>query len=155
MNVTVMSRKNAIRYCGQKNPEPTVMISISDSRMAYDDEPFASTENGIVDILRLSFSDADGKGLDVYGNPVEESDLMTDEDARNVAAFVDAHRDVRILVHCDAGISRSAGVAAAILKYYTGDDSKIFKGGWYYPNMWCYRKTLNALTSPIGAAARD
>jgi len=145
MNVTIMSRKNAVRYCGQKNPEPSVMISISDPRMAYDDKPYTSVENKIIDILRLSFSDADGKGLDVYGNPVDESDLMTDEDAARVAAFVEAHQDVFVLVHCDAGISRSAGVAAAILKYYTGDDSQVFRSGRHYPNMWCYRKTLNAL----------
>jgi len=145
MNVTVMSRRNAVLYCGQKNPDKSVMISISDPRMVYNDEPFISEDNGITDMLKLSFSDADGKGLDVYGNPVEESDLMTDEDARKVAAFVYAHQDVYILVHCDAGISRSAGVAAAILKHFTGDDSAVFNSGRHYPNMWCYRKTLNAL----------
>lgn len=145
MNVTVMSRHNAVRYCGQNNPDSSVMISISDPRMVYDSEPFITEENKILDILRLSFSDADGKGLDVYGNPVEESDLMTDEDAKKVAEFVEAHQDIFILVHCDAGISRSAGVAAAILKHYTGDDSKVFQSGRHYPNMWCYRKTLNAL----------
>ena len=145
MNVTVMSRKNAIAYCKQKNPEDSVMISISDPRLAYMDEPFRSDENKVTDILRLCFADADGAGLDVYGNSVEESDLMTDEDARMVAEFVNRHQDVYILVHCDAGISRSAGVAAAILKHYTGDDRQIFKSSRHYPNMWCYRKTLNAL----------
>ena len=145
MNVTVMNRKNAVQYSKQKNSEHTVMISISDPRMIYESEAIVNKENGILDILRLSFSDADHKGLDVYGNYVDESDLMTDEDARKVADFVQKYTDVTILVHCDAGISRSAGVAAAILKYYTGEDSKVFKSGRYYPNMWCYRKTLNAL----------
>jgi len=140
-----MSRRNAVLYCGQKNSQKTVMISISDPRMVYNDEPFISEDNGITDMLKLSFSDADGKGLDVYGNPVEESDLMTDEDARKVAAFAYAHQHVYILVHCDAGISRSAGVAAAILKHFTGDDGAVFNSGRYFPNMWCYRKTLNAL----------
>ena len=149
MNVTVMSRRNAVLYCGQKNSDKSVMTSISDPRMVYDGEPFVSEENGILDILRLSFSDADGEGLDVYGNCVDESDLMTDEDARKVAAFVEAHRDVYILVHCDAGISRSAGVAAAILKHYTGDDRQVFRSGRHYPNMWCYCKTLNALHALI------
>ncbi len=147
LKVTVMSRRNAVLYCGQKNPDKSVMISISDPRMVYDSEPFASPANGIIDILHLSFSDADSEGLDVYGNCVDESDLMTDEDARRVAEFVEAHKDAFILVHCDAGISRSAGVAAAILKHYTGDDSRVFKSGRHYPNMWCYRKTLNALHS--------
>ncbi len=106
MNVTVMGRRNAVLYCGQKNPDKSVMISISDPRMVYDSEPFVSAENGILAILPLSFSDADGEGLDVYGNCVDESNLMTDEDARKVAEFVEAHRDVYIPVHCDARAGR-------------------------------------------------
>lgn len=145
MNVTMMSRKNAITYCKQKNPEESVMISISDPRQTYLDDPICSDENKVVDILRLCFADADGEGLDVYGNSVTESDLMTDEDARMVAEFVNKHQDVYILVHCDAGASRSAGIAGAILKYYTGDDSQIFRSSRLCPNMWCYRKTLHAL----------
>lgn len=51
MNVTVMSRRNAVLYCGQKNSDKSVMISISDPRMVYDDEPFVSEENGILEVL--------------------------------------------------------------------------------------------------------
>ena len=81
----------------------------------------------------------------MYGRETDISDLMTDDDAKRVADFVCDHGDTKIIVHCDAGISRSAGVAAAILKYLTDDDSAIFDSHRYHPNMWCYRKTLNAL----------
>lgn len=47
------------------------------------------------------------------------------------------------IVHCDAGISRSSGVAAAILKAKTGDDSQIFNNPKYRPNMRCYRIVLD------------
>lgn len=50
-----------------------------------------------------------------------------------------------IVVHCEAGISRSAGVAAAILKWWIGDDSPIFDNNYYRLNMRCYRMVLNAL----------
>jgi predicted protein tyrosine phosphatase len=48
-----------------------------------------------------------------------------------------------LIVHCEAGISRSSGVAAAILKYKTGDDSFIFENKSYVPNMKCYRMILD------------
>lgn len=70
---------------------------------------------------------------------------MTDDDAKKVSSFVKRHPNTDIIVHCDAGISRSAGVAAAIMKWSTGDDTPIFNSWHYHPNMWAYRKTLNAL----------
>lgn len=52
-----------------------------------------------------------------------------------------------MLVHCEAGISRSAGVAAAaaISKYLDQDDLTIFNSHSYYPNFLCYYYVLEAL----------
>ena len=141
--IEVMSRAMAMRYCMRPHTEEAVMISISDPRMNYYAEPFISETNKLIDILRLSFSDADAPGLDVYGNAVAVDDLMTDDDARTVTDFVRKYRDKNIIVHCDAGISRSAGIAAGILKLFTGDDFQIFDNPYYHPNMWCYRKILD------------
>ena len=47
-------------------------------------------------------------------------------------------------MHCEAGQSRSAGVAAAIMKYLYNNDTDIFNNRYYKPNMLCYRKVLNA-----------
>lgn len=43
----------------------------------------------------------------------------------------------------EAGVSRSAGVAAAIGKYLNGDDMFIFGAPRFSPNITCYRKVLN------------
>ena len=48
-----------------------------------------------------------------------------------------------LYVNCAAGISRSAGVAAAISKFYTGDDERFYKE--YIPNRYVYMKVLEAL----------
>ena len=48
-----------------------------------------------------------------------------------------------LYVNCAAGISRSAGVAAAISKFYTGDDNKFYKA--YVPNRYVYMRVLEAL----------
>lgn len=145
MNVTVMSRKDAVRYCYQKHERDTVMISISDPCMEYGSAPFSTAENRVRHILRLSFHDADRPGLDVYRRSVELSDLMADEDAWAIRELLHRFPHTDVIVHCDAGISRSSGVAAAILKFYTGSDREIFNSRKYLPNMWCYRKTLEAL----------
>ena len=145
MEVYVMSRKAAVEYCRGRHRQPSVIISISDPSLEYDEAPFRTEENRVEDILPLCFSDADGPGKDVYGLDVEEADLMQDEDARRVARFVLENRDKRIIVHCDAGISRSAGVGAAIVNYFTGDARRFFESGQYEPNMWCFSKVMTAL----------
>lgn len=143
MSVFVMNRQEAIRYCHKKNSKESAIISISDPYNFYTSQVFRSKENKVVDILRLYFCDADRVGVDVYGRKVTEDSLMNDYDAQKVCDFVKANDNVDIIVHCDAGISRSAGVAAAIMKYLTGSDMEIFKNGKYQPNMWCYRKVLS------------
>lgn len=45
-----------------------------------------------------------------------------------------------IICQCEAGISRSAGVAGALSKVLNKDDSKIFED--YCPNMLVYRTVL-------------
>lgn len=69
------------------------------------------------------------------------------EDAKNIAIFVMANKNngKNFIIQCDAGISRSAGVAAALMKYFNEDDSPIFNNPQYCPNMRCYRMVLEAL----------
>ena len=145
MKITVMSRAEAVLYCYFPHTESTRIISISDPRMQYTNKLFCSPENKVVSILRLWFADADQPGRDVYCHDTDYHDMMSDEDAARLADFVFSDPTIPLIVHCDAGISRSAGVAAAILKHFTGDDSLIFDNPKYQPNMWCYRKTLNTL----------
>ena len=145
MEILAMSRARAIQYCQMKHRHSSVIISISDPNMDYSSGPFITPENHIEAILPLCFCDADRPGTDVYGNETDGSDLMSDDDARKVALFVRGRMTDRIIVHCDAGISRSGGVAAAIAKWMLNDDSEFFYSGQYRPNMWCYRKTLTAL----------
>lgn len=145
MEILAMSRTRAIQYCQMAHRRSSVMVSISDPNMVYSSSPYTTKENRVEAILSLCFCDADRPGVDVYGNETDGSDLMSDDDAWKVATFVTEHMTDRIIVHCDAGISRSGGVAAAIAKWMLNDDHEFFCSGQYRPNMWCYRKTLTAL----------
>lgn len=147
MNVTVMSRDSAVRYCNEYHNKPVIMISVSDPYIAYHSEPFCSERNKVIAIQPLFFTDADKPGKDVYDREVTETDLITEADAQLVKQLLCRYPDMDVIVHCDAGISRSSGIAAAILKASTGDDSQIFNSPKYRPNMRCYKMVLDELMS--------
>ena len=140
--ICVMSRRVASEYAHGKaffdnyTYKPSVIVSISDM---WDNPPSLpkTTTNKIKDILTLQFEDTE----------LVSEDGITDDDAKQIAMFVDKYfgNIDMIVVHCEAGVSRSAGCAAAIMKFYRNDDSPIFDNGHYVPNMLVYRKVLNAL----------
>jgi predicted protein tyrosine phosphatase len=78
---------------------------------------------------------------------------MTSAQAREIAEFVRARLDqVELLVvQCDAGISRSAGVAAALSYWIEGTDQFFFDH--YVPNRHVRRQLLEALLA--GETASD
>ncbi|MGH7857977.1 MAG: hypothetical protein ACREQY_11670 [Candidatus Binatia bacterium] len=88
-------------------------------------------------ILRLSFHDRDR--LDT-----PETELFTAEHARRILGFVDGiHGTIdALVVHCEAGISRSAAVAAALSRALFGEDRFFFDH--YAPNRLVYATLLRA-----------
>jgi len=68
--------------------------------------------------------------------------LFGKKDARHILAFVEKYaNDINLIaVNCEAGISRSAGVAGALSKILNNDDSYYFKH--YLPNSLVYRLIL-------------
>lgn len=74
--------------------------------------------------------------------------LMTDAQADTLVNLVMANsKKAKLIVcQCDGGMSRSAGMAAAFTLIFNGrgEDTGIFRKKC--PNMWVYRKILNAFT---------
>jgi predicted protein tyrosine phosphatase len=127
---------------------PHAIISITDPKQDFPE--FKENANRIA-VLSLVFYDIDFSKKIIADDESEIRriygfGLFTDEQADEIVDFVGEHKDKikLLLVHCEAGVSRSAGVAGAILKATTGSDEKIFKDRRYLPNMWVYRKVLNA-----------
>lgn len=135
MEIVVKSRYKAHKDSFADIIPKTAIISINTPEDKFN--TFAKRKD-IVDVLYLSFHDIgmrDAKGIQ-----------MTEADALKVVDFVFKCTDLgveELWVHCDAGISRSSGVAAAILKYLTGDDKRIFNNPRYCPNLICYRLVLD------------
>ena len=132
MNYTVLSRSKAKALSYHRLSKPTVIISITD--LDSDKVLFAKNEQ-IKGVIRLSFDDVDANS---FGS-------MTCDDADRIVAFcLKWLPKTDLIVHCEAGVSRSAGVCAAIMKWYEGSDTMIFNNPYFRPNMHCYRKVLNA-----------
>ena len=135
MKIKIMSRYDAIRYCYAPHTESSAIISISTPGIVYSNKPFINNTNEVKHILRLYFTDDD---VEPY--------CMQESEAIEICTFLETYKNVDILiVHCDAGVSRSAAIAAAIMKTQTGDDSSVFDNPLHSPNMHCYRLMLNQL----------
>ena len=96
-------------------------------------------------ILRLAFHDVDVAPSDLDDKLKSQIRLYSAEDARRVAAFVKAWT-VNFVVHCDAGISRSQGMANAIGDHLDVDVKHARAGA---PNRLVYKLTWDALRPAI------
>lgn len=133
LKFTVLNRKKAITY---QPSSSAILIGIA---TPYNpNRPHPPYYGTYKDILKLKFHDIDREEPEVAGNfynPV----FFSKEDAQTILKFVDKwiNQVEEIVVHCDAGRSRSAGVAAALSKIYTGNDMRFFRE--FTPNMHIYR----------------
>ena len=116
---------------------PYIMIRVTGPGAVFKEIADTELSRGV---LMLQFHDLDTlTGEDKY-----DKFLFTENDADQILDFVAAHPEAElIIVHCDAGVSRSAGIAAALSKVLTGSDVKIFNSKLYQPNMHIYRTILN------------
>lgn len=142
--IVVMNRELAKKYSFRTDIPKTIIISISDANQAAN--IFYPNDN-IVDVLRLNFDDVD----------TNSKNAMQPSTAKIIISFVNRYiNDIdQIVVHCGAGISRSAGIAAALMFIINGDDRTIFENGRYHPNMLCYKLMLNAYFGTYDCTAID
>ena len=128
MIIEVRSRKQAKLFTHEK---PWAAISIC----TYEDWPNLNDENR-VGLLRLSFKDT---------NWPDQEGAMTDGQADKIVDFVDeilGEIDA-LLIHCEAGLSRSPATAAAIVALW-GDGDTDYYFTHYLPNTLVYNKILKA-----------
>ena len=132
MDVLVMSRQSMESFHGIGDMK-YVIISITDEY-----EPEANIPDNALckDILRLQFSDIE-KNTDKYH-------AIYKFQAKDIASFVFKYHDKidLLVVHCEAGISRSAGCAMAIEEWYW---KKSVGNKYPLANRTVYRMVYDAL----------
>ena len=114
-------------------------------------DPKVVTNDNTEALFFVAFHDLDGEPSVATSLAFGPIVLFDDQMAKNIVAFINTFEEIdTIIVHCDAGQSRSAGVAAAIAKFFNGNDDQFFSGGGMYgsprytPNRLVYRKVLRA-----------
>lgn len=132
----IMSRDCCERYYRQRHERSSIIISIKSSWDRVLPSLPMNENNNVKHILSLSFDDFEFEQMPQYCMKYEDGDKIVD--------FVNQYYDEAdlIIVHCDGGISRSAGVAAAIMRVKEGFDDPIFDSRRKHPNMTCYLRTL-------------
>ncbi len=119
MEVFVYSRAAVERVAPHDVPHLIVSITSASNDVAR--LPIGPESRGV---LRLTFLDVDG----------DDPDAFMPQHADLIWQLVDAYPDVhRLVVHCDAGVSRSPAVAVAVLEDRGGDPMPLFDR--YMPNM--------------------
>lgn len=130
--IRVMSRERAVRYSYNDHPN-ALMISIRDTDQPI---PFFNKNNMVVHYFE--FDDVEDGSTAIHGKPISK------EQANHIAEVVKNEDYDCIVVHCGAGVSRSAGVATAIGIALNNDDSFVFNDGRFNPNCTCYKKVMEA-----------
>ena len=108
-------------------------------------------------ILFMAFPDLDEnyRALPPSAKRYNDGELFTPAQAKEILSFVNRHKDEiqSIIVQCEGGMSRSAGVAAALSKIMNDDDARFFKGKT--PNMLVYSTILREAFGPIAEGEED
>ena len=119
MKIKSLSRKEAIKY---RPTSRTLMISIQD----YEKKclPFKERTNHITrryykDIMFLYFDDINTEDI---RNSMSAATAFTKEDAIQIINFLEKHYAQNdfdeIIIHCEAGMSRSHAIALFIAKHF-------------------------------------
>ena len=105
-------------------------------------------------LLELSFDDISSES-DVFNDSRRMAlNLYSKEQAEQLADFVYEHKNEteNIICQCRWGYSRSAAVAAALKEHFYNDGMEIILDERYYPNIYVFRQTLQALNRISGKA---
>lgn len=145
MEFIVLSRDKAKTYECDK---PHIYISV---KCPYDSEGWAKLPDNPnrMQTLLLAFDDWDDYQkhkltTEFKNNPrVGEMVFFSNDHAKSIVGLVQEYQKKveAIVCQCDAGISRSAGIAAALSKCIVGHDMQFFER--YHPNRRVYRMILN------------
>ena len=138
MKVVVLNRIGMSKF---SNDSPFVVISINDPGESM---PPLEYDRNRIDILPLYVHDIDSVNLEEKGYV-----LFNKSHAEDIIEFSERYKDKvnTIVVHCGAGISRSAGVGAALLRIYNGSDEEIFGSSRYIPNRHIYNTIIIEIKS--------
>ncbi len=140
MEVKIVSREEIIKLAKTPFEDGVALISVYDT----DDVPPRLIYKPKYTLF-MAFDD-------IYADEMDEVDLsffkpFNEKMAKRMADFIKLHKDKvdTFICQCQFGQSRSAGIAAAIKKYFDNDEQAIFNDDRYSPNKKVYDLLLSVL----------
>lgn len=136
MKVSILSKSELFNLIEKKElTSNSVVVSFADEKDDFLDFPDK------VDVLKVVFYD-----IKPSSTVKEHYDKLLPE-AKEIAVFVNESikEGKDIICQCDYGISRSAGLAAAILERYAHRGIDVFANYKYTPNQFVYNKVYKEL----------
>ena len=137
MKIEVRSKEKAAKFSSDK---PWAAIQVATREGTWPDLKLENRKG----VLRLFFPDYSfltGNLEKAY--PDLKGKLFDENFAQRIFNFVESQSVETLLVHCEAGISRSPAIAAAIGKIYQGEDAKKwFRTDPYRPNILVYHTMI-------------
>jgi predicted protein tyrosine phosphatase len=140
MQFSVLSR-GEVEYLPNDVAVPHIIISITNPGTA---PARVRMNDNTLQVLRLEFEDMEDNPN--YRTTVDIK-LFNRRQAQQIKRLVENVDPEMVVVHCEAGISRSAAVAAALSKHYNGDDSGLWTSPRYNPNKLVYNVLLDVLNN--------
>ncbi len=135
MKVSIYSRSEMERLIEKGIPSNTAIVSFSDP----EDDPVEFPKG--TDVLNIVF-------YDVRPHSVTREQIQSLlPEAKQIAEYLFQKKNEGkdIICQCDYGISRSAGLAAAILQRWGKNGIEVFADYRYSPNQIVYHKVLEEL----------
>lgn len=128
-NIDIKSKQQCIIFSTRDLKEDCVIISIN----CPGETTKIFNNKNILDICTLQFDDIEEQ--------IDDLVLMTNEQAKKIKIFIDKYKDKvnNIVIHCAAGISRSAAVGCVIARYLNKTDDYLWQTGNFTPNKHVYR----------------
>jgi len=143
--IYIMSKNDVESFTFQRNRK-YLIISISGYYEPLANFSISVLYNDDITIKFFLFDDVDKetKFYDLENNQYHYLIPMRKDQANDIANLIKKYYNQMdyVIVHCNAGISRSAGVVGAICKYLWNDDSEVFNDKWFKPNMRVYNLLL-------------
>lgn len=120
-----------------------ILISINSYRKEPVNLEYVKSCPACIGILPVMFDDiGHNRVKTIVDNQLNEYKIFSDSDAQDILNFINCNiASIKsIIIHCEAGISRSQGVAASLSKIFRSKDDIFFEK--YCPNMLVYTKML-------------
>lgn len=136
MKISIYSRSTIQRMIDHHEiNENMAIISFADTKDDFIEFPKNTN------VLKVAFYDYNPQSI-----PIDDYYKLLPE-AEEIAKYVDTNikQSKDIICQCDYGVSRSAGLAAAIMEHYKKEGIRVFANYKYMPNKFVFNKVLAAL----------